>query len=74
MIGDSNEESNFPYKVLLTDREVSKLRQVFPNNSSVNLELSKTQLSKIVQLGRFLGRQTSQNINKSWFTFNEKCT
>ena len=56
MIGDSNEESNFPHKVLLTDREVSKLRQVFPNNSSVNLELSKTQLSKIVQLGRFLGR------------------
>ena len=74
MIGDSNEESNFPHKVLLTDREVSKLRQVFPNNSSVNLELSKTQLSKIVQLGRFLGRQTSQNINEGWFTFNEKCT
>ena len=42
--------------MLLTDRQVSKLRKVSTNNSSANITLSKTQLFKIVQPGGFLGR------------------
>ena len=29
MIGDSNDETNFPHKLLLTDRQVSKFRRAF---------------------------------------------
>ena len=56
MIGDSNDETNFPHKFLLTDRQVSKFCKAFPNNSSANIKLLKTQLSIIVQSGGFLGK------------------
>ena len=55
MIGDSDEESNFPYKLLLTDRQVLRLCKAFANNSSANVKLSKTQKSKIVKSEEFLG-------------------
>ena len=32
MIGDSNDETNFPHELLLTDRQVSTIRKVFSNN------------------------------------------
>ena len=51
MTGDSNDETNFPHKLLLTDRQVSRLRKPFANNSAANIKLSKTQLSEMVQLG-----------------------
>ena len=54
MIGDH--ETNFPHKLLLTNRQVENLSKAFDNKSSVDIKISKTQLSKIVQLGRFLGR------------------
>ena len=56
VVGDSNDESNFPHKLLLTNTQVSKLRKTFPNNSSANKKLSKTQLHKIGQSAGFLGR------------------
>ena len=56
MIGNSDDETNFPHKLLLTDRQVSSLRKSFANNSSADIKLSKTQLSKMVQLGGFLGK------------------
>ena len=46
-IGDSNDENNFPHKLLLTNTLVSKLSKAFTNNSSANIKLSKTQLFKI---------------------------
>ena len=46
MIGDSNDETNFPHELLLTDRQVSSICKVFANNSSTNIKFSKTQLSK----------------------------
>ena len=55
LIGNSD-ETNFPHKLFLTNRQVATLRKAFANNSSVNIELSKTQLSKIIQAGGFLGR------------------
>ena len=54
MIGDN--EANFPHKLLLTNRQISNLRKVFANNSSDDINLSKTQLSKMIQLGGLLGR------------------
>ena len=56
MIGDSNDKGNFPHELLLTNRQVSSIRKAFANNSSVDIKFSKTQLSKMIQSGRFLGK------------------
>ena len=42
MIGNSRDETSFPHKLLLTNRQVSNLRKSFANNSSANMKLSKT--------------------------------
>ena len=54
MIGDN--ENNFPHTLLLTNTQVSNLRKAFANNSSASIKLSKTQLSKMIQSGGFLGK------------------
>ena len=54
MIGDN--ESNFRHKLLLTYRQVSNLRKAFANNSSADIKSSKSQISKMIQWGGFLGR------------------
>ena len=54
MIGD--DETNFPHKSLLTNRQVSNLRKAFANYLSGNIKLSKTQISKMIQSGGFFGR------------------
>ena len=56
MIGGSNNKTNFPRELLLTDRQVSSIRKAFSNNSSVDINFSKTQLSKMIQSGGFLGK------------------
>ena len=53
MIVDSNDKTNFPHELLLTGRQVSSIRKAFANNSSVNIEFSKAQLSKMIQSGGF---------------------
>ena len=50
---DSNDQTNFPHKLLLSDTQVSMLRKAFANGLSANIELSKTQLHTIGQLGGF---------------------
>ena len=54
MIGDN--ETDFPHKLLLTNRQVSNLHKAFANHLSADIKLSKTQLSKMIQSGGFLGR------------------
>ena len=54
MIGDSNDDTNFLYKLSLTDTQLSRLRKSFANKSSANIKFSKTQLFKILQLAGFL--------------------
>ena len=49
--GDSNNENNFPQKLLLTNTQVLKLLKAFEDGSSVNIKLSKPQLHKIGQAG-----------------------
>ena len=54
MIGNSNDETNFPHKLLLTNRQVTNLRKAFANCTVSDIKLSKTQLSKMIQSGGFL--------------------
>ena len=58
MVDNSNDETKFPHKPLLTNAQVSRLHKVFVYGSSANLKISKTQLSKVLQLGRSLGPHT----------------
>ena len=53
MTGDN--ETKFPHKSQLTNRQVSNLCKAFVNHSSADIKLSKTQLSKMIQSGGFLG-------------------
>ena len=54
MIGDN--ETNFPRKLLLTNRQVSNLRKAFVNHSLTDIKWSKIQLPKMIQSGGFSGR------------------
>ena len=54
MIGDN--ETNYPHRLLLTNRQVSNLREAFAYHLSADIKLSKAQLSKMIQSGGFLGR------------------
>ena len=56
MIGDSNDKTNFPHELLLTDRQVSSICKAFANNSSVDIKFLKTQLSNMIQSGGVLGK------------------
>ena len=56
MIGNSDDETNFPHKLLITNRQVANLGKAFANYLLTNIKLSKTQLSRMIQLGGFLGR------------------
>ena len=55
-VGDSNNENNFPHKILLTNTQVSKLRKAFANNSSANMKLLKAQLHQLIKSREFLSR------------------
>ena len=54
MIG--NDETNFPDKLVLTNRQVSNLRKAFADKSSTDIKLSKTQISKMIQSRGYPGR------------------
>ena len=56
MIVNSDDSINFPHELLLTNRQVANLRKAFAKNTSTDIMLSKTQLSKMIQSGGFLGR------------------
>ena len=56
VVGEVNDENDFPHKLLLTNKQFSKLRKAFTNGSSANKNLSKTKLHKIGQSGGLLGR------------------
>ena len=60
MVSNSNDNTNFPHELLLTNRQVANIRKAFANHSSIDIKLSKTQLSKMIQSGgllrNFLGK------------------
>ena len=41
MIGNSDDETNFPHKLLLTNRQVVNLRKAFANHTSTILNYQK---------------------------------
>ena len=55
-VGNSNDNINFPHELLLTNRQVANIRKAYANHSSTDIKLSKTQLSKMIQSGGFLGK------------------
>ena len=56
MIGNSDDEANFPHKLLLTNRQVANIRKAFANHTSTDIRFSKAQLTKMLKGGflRFL--------------------
>ena len=56
MIDDSSDETNFPHKLLLTDRQVLSICKPFVDHSSADIKFSKSQLSKMTQSWGFLGK------------------
>ena len=65
MIGNSDDETNFPHELLLTNRQVTNLCKAFANNLPIDIKFSKTLLSKMIQ--------SSWSITKSGITINKKC-
>ena len=55
VVSNSNDNTNFPHELLLTNRQVANIRKAFAKNTSTDIKLSKTQLSKMIQSGGFLG-------------------
>ena len=47
---------NLPHELFLTQRQITKLRNNIENNLKTDIKLSKAQISKIIQSGRFLGK------------------
>ena len=53
LVGNLDDETNFPHELLLTNRETLSLRKAFNNHTSADMRFSKAQLTKM-QKGGFL--------------------
>ena len=53
--------NNLPHELLLTTRQKTIFRNVFENNMSTDIKLSKAEISKIIQSGGFLGSLLSKS-------------
>ena len=62
MIGNSDDRTNFLHKSWFTNRKIVNLRKAFANSLSTDTKLSKIQLSKVLQSGKFLGRLPSPSL------------
>ena len=49
MIFNSNDETDFPQKLLLPNTQISRLGKVFASGSSANTKFSKSRLSKMLR-------------------------
>ena len=54
-IATRSDTANFLHEALLTNSQVANLCKAFANNLITNMKLSKTQISKIIPSGGFLG-------------------
>ena len=71
MIG--NDETNFPHKLLLTNRQVVNLRKAFAKNHQIISNYQKLKSSKMIQSGGFLCRLPRPFL-KNKITANKKCS
>ena len=44
IVSNSNDNTNFPHELLLTNRQVANIRKAFANHLSIEIKLSKTEL------------------------------
>ena len=65
VVGGSNYKTNFQHKLLLINKQVSRICQAFANVSAVNINFSKTQWSKMAQVGTFAIQASKINGNNS---------
>ena len=49
MVGSSNDDTNFPHRLLVTNRQVRNLRKPFSNHLSTDIKLSKPQISRMAR-------------------------
>ena len=56
------QDKELPYELFLTTKQTTKVRNVFFNNISIDIKLSKAQMSEKVQSGRFLSGNLGKNI------------
>ena len=70
MVGNSNNETNFPHKLLLTNRQILSLRKAFNNHTSADIKFSKAQLTKMQK--RSIFKIFSAIINV-WIAFIKTC-
>ena len=54
------DRNDLPHELLLTTQHKKKLRNVFNNNMSTDINLSKAQISKIIEAGGSLGSLLSK--------------
>ena len=67
MIDNSDDETDFPHKLLLTNRQVANISKAFANHTSTDIKLSKAQLTEMLKVLSML------NI-KVWIAFIKICT
>ena len=60
IVSNSNDNTHFPHELLLTNRQVANICKAFAKNTSTDIKLSKTQLSKI---GNLLGKLAGPLMN-----------
>ena len=53
-------KDELPHELLLTTRQNTKLRNALNNNLTTDIKLSKSQIKKLIQSGRFLGKLLSK--------------
>ena len=68
MTGNSDDETNFTHKLLLTNRKVANLRKAFANHTSTDIKLLKAQLTKMQKDGFF---KIFSTIIKAWIAFTK---
>ena len=51
MVGNSDDKTNFPHQLLLTNRQTLSLRKAFNNHTSADIIFSKAQLTKMKKEG-----------------------
>ena len=51
MIGNSDDETNFLHKLLLTNRQIANICKAFANHTTTDIKFSKAQLTKIQKGG-----------------------
>ena len=73
VVGDYNDENNFPYKLLFDNTQASRLYKAFADGFLANIKSAKAQLHKVGQSEGLVGRLLRTS-TKNGIAFNRKYT